>query len=149
MKNSRPIVIALLLLSYVVGSSAQQATVTTVKIKPDGVEFSSNDTRVSLNALAPTVVRLRYAPLNSTAVEDTFSVLPNAFPDPVKVQVTESADGIVIDTGAMQVKIQKSPLRIMFVDPQGQVISEDQANDPVVFDGHAFRVRKSIPIDDH
>src|SRR5438128_1323122 len=49
----------------------------------------------------------------------------------------------------MQVRIFKSPLRIVFVDPSGQVISQDQPGYPVSFDDDAFRVWKSMPEDEH
>src|SRR6266568_411139 len=123
--------------------------VSAVKSLPDGVEITAGTTHMRVNVLSPNVVRLQYTPEGSIAVTDAFAVLPNAFPDSVKVQVADSAEAVTLSTGALQVRIQKSPLRVQFLDFGGQVISQDQASDPVVFDGHAFRVRKSMPIDEH
>ena len=125
------------------------SNVNSVEVLSNGVELAVDGTRVRVMALAPNVVRLRYTPSGSTAIEDSFAVLPNAFPNAVKVQAKESAAAITLDTGALQIRILKSPLRILFLDLSGQVISQDQPGDPVIFNGHAFRVRKSMPIDEH
>ena len=123
--------------------------VTAVQNLDNGVELSAGVGRVRVTALSPSVVRLRYAPQGSFPPERSFAVLPNAFPDRPKVDVKDSAEAVVLDTGTIQVRILKSPMRVVFLDAKGQVISEDDPKFPVAFNGPAFHVYKSMPIDEH
>jgi alpha-glucosidase len=123
--------------------------VTSVEKLSNGVELSASPSRVRVTALSPNVVRLRYSAQGSFPADQSFAVLPNAFPDVATIQIKESSDAVVLDTGAIQVKILKSPLRVAFLDASGQMISQDHPNYPVSFDGSAFRVWKSMPIDEH
>ena len=123
--------------------------VTAVERLPNGVELRAGAAHVRVTVLAPTVVRLRYSPQGSFGPDQSFAVLPDAFPNPPTIQANESGDAVTLDTGAMQMRIVKSPLRIVFLDQGGQVISEDDPRYPVSFDGSAFRVWKSMPLEEH
>jgi alpha-glucosidase len=123
--------------------------VTAVETLPNGVELRAGAAHVRVTVLAPTVVRLRYSPQGSFGPDQSFAVLPDAFPNPPTIQTNESGDAVTLDTGAMQMRIVKSPPRIVFLDPGGQVISEDDPRYPVSFDGSAFRVWKSMPLAEH
>jgi len=123
--------------------------VTAVQNQEKGVEVSAGIARVRVTALAPNVVRVRYAPQGSFPAEHSFAVLPNAFPDGAKVQVKEASDAVTVDTGSLQAKIFKSPLRVAFLDPSGTVISEDRPSYPASFNGASFRVYKTMPLEEH
>lgn len=116
---------------------------------PNGIEVSAGAARVRIVALAPNLVRLRYAAQGSFPPDESFAVLPNAFPNPPNVQVKDSTEAVVLDTGTLQVRVSKSPLSIAFLDANGKVISQDQPGSPVMFNGSAFRVWKSMPLDEH
>jgi alpha-glucosidase len=120
-----------------------------VEVLPQGAELKAGAARVRVLALSPNIVRVRYAPQGSFPPEHSFAVLPNAFPEAPKIQLEQSADEVAFNAGAMQVKILKSPLRIVFLDSKGTVISQDQPGYPVSFNGGAFRVWKSMPEDEH
>jgi alpha-glucosidase len=47
------------------------------------------------------------------------------------------------------VTVQKSPLRLTFLDANGKVLSQEQADYPAAFNGTEFRVWKTMPIDEH
>jgi alpha-glucosidase len=115
----------------------------------NGVEISAGPARLRVLALSPNVVRLRYSTQSSFPPDESFAVLPGAFPDAPKAQVKDSPDAVVVDTGAIQVRVSKSPLRVAFLDRSGQVISEDHPTHPVSYNGSEFRVWKSMPIDEH
>jgi len=147
-------VVALCLLSLPQGLLADSGwqplgNVSAVTNLPRGVELTVGQGRLRVLAFAPNVVRVRYSNRGSFLPEHSFAVLPNAFSQSRKVQVEQLQNSILISTGAMQVRIFKSPLRIVFVDPSGQVISQDQPGYPVSFDGDAFRVWKSMQEDEH
>ena len=147
-------VVALCLLSLPQGLLADSGwqplgNVSAVTNLPRGVELTVGQGRLRVLAFAPNVVRVRYSNRGSFLQEHSFAVLPNAFSQSRKVQVEQLQNSILISTGAMQVRIFKSPLRIVFVDPSGQVISQDPPGYPVSFDSDAFRVWKSMPGDEH
>ena len=123
--------------------------VNSVQTLPNGVELSMREARIRITALSPNVVRLRYAAHGSFLEDQSFAVLANAFPEPAKIEVNDANDATVLNTGAIQIRIAKSPLRVSFLDKSGKVISEDQPKSPVSYDGSAFRVWKSMPIDEH
>jgi alpha-glucosidase len=123
--------------------------VSAVERHPNGIELSVGAAHVRVVALSPNLVRLRYAAQGVFPPDESFAVLPNAFPDTAPVQIEESADAVALNTGTLQVRVSKSPLRVAFLDPNGKVISEDQPGYPVAYDGSAFRVWKSMPLDEH
>lgn len=125
------------------------ANVSSVQQLPNGVELSAETARVRITALSPNVVRVRYAPQGTFPAEHSFAVLPNAFPDAAKVQIKDAADAVILDTGTLQAKIAKKPLRVMFLDANGKTISEDKPDYPVSFNGRAFHVWKSMPLEEH
>lgn len=131
-------------------SSAWQSAgnVSAVKSLPDGVELVAGTLRVRVVALSSKVIRVRYANADFPA-DHSFAVLPNVFPQPPKVQVQQTANEVSVSTGVVEVKISKSPLRLMFLDAAGKVISEDQPGYRVSFNGAAFRVWKAMPEDEH
>jgi alpha-glucosidase len=143
----------ILLLTFVSSASHGQwhslGHVDSVEKLANGVEVSAGQARVRALALSPTVVRLRYTLQASFPADQSFAVLPNAFPSAANVQVKDSADAVLVDTGMLQVRILKSPLRVVIADSKGQVISEDQPNHAAAFNGSAFRVWKSMPLGEH
>ena len=123
--------------------------VSTVKVLPAGVELLAGTTRVRVLALSANVVRVRYAQDGTFPPEHSFAVLPNAFPQPPKVRVQQTPNEVVLNTGGVQVKILKSPLRVVFLDAAGKIVSQDQPSCPTSFNGPAFRVWKAMPEDEH
>ena len=123
--------------------------VSAVKEVPQGLELNAGPARVRITALAPNILRLRYTPQGDFRDNDSFAVLPNAFPKMPAIRITQSSQVVTINTDTLSVRIEKSPLRVMFLDLQGKVISEDQPGYPVSFNGSAFRVWKSMPEDEH
>src|SRR5215831_15084431 len=124
------------------------ADVSSVQVLSQGVELAAGQARVRVTAVAPNAIRLRYASSGQFPDEHSFAVLPGAT-GPVDVRVDQSADAVSFDCGSLRVKIIRSPFRVVFLDPQGQVISEDSPGSPVAFRGGEFRVSKSMPEDEH
>jgi alpha-glucosidase len=131
------------------GPSQPIGSVTKVKELAQGVELTVGKARLRIEAVTPNVVRVHYAPQGSFPPDHSFAVISNtARPEP-KVAIQQSVDAITLNTGAVQARIFRSPLRIAFLDEKGSIISEDQPEHPVTFDGARFRVWKSMPEDEH
>jgi len=65
------------------------------------------------------------------------------------VEVRESAETVSFDTGAIQVRVVRSPFRVVFLNAAGDIIEQDQPGYPVSYDGSQFRVWKSMPGGEH
>ena len=126
-----------------------KANVSSVNEIPGGVEVHVGTGRVRVVALSSNVVRVRYAPRGTFQPEHSFAVLHGAFPESPKVRIAQSARSVILTTGNLQGEVMKAPLRILFLDPKGNIISQDQPGHPVSFQGSAFRVWKSMPEDEH
>ncbi|HET7439840.1 MAG TPA: TIM-barrel domain-containing protein, partial [Terriglobales bacterium] len=134
---------------YADSGSVTLGDVSGAKQLPHGIEISVGDAKVQVIALAPTVVRLRYARSGSFATDESFAVLPHAFPHPPTTRVEQGQDAITLSTSELRVKLTKSPFRVVFLDTAGQVVSQDQPGYPAAFHDSAFRVTKSMPQGEH
>src|ERR1700739_4976901 len=88
--------------------------VTGVQSLHEGVEISAGETKSRITALSSNVLRLRYTAQGQFPEDHSFAVLPNAFSDSPQVDVKDSAEAVVISTGALQVRITKSPFSVAF-----------------------------------
>ena len=105
--------------------------------------------RLRVTTVSHRTFRIRYTPKTDFPPEDIFAVLPGSLGDPPKPRLDQSPASVLLDAGLVQVKIEKSPLRLVFLNPAGEVISQDQPGSPVSFNDSAFRVWKSMPEDEH
>ena len=123
--------------------------VTAVKEVSQGVEVSAGSGSVRLNAITPNIIRVHYAPTGSFPLDHSFAVVSDTATPTPNVSLQQSSDFVTLNAGAVQARIFRSPLRIAFLDANGNTISEDQASHPASFDGTEFRVWKSMPEDEH
>ncbi len=122
---------------------------TTVEPSAHGVELRDGTVRVRVTALSPRVLRVRYAPQGEFPPEHSFAVLPDAFPEAPAVRIRQDAQSVFVDAGSVTARIGLSPISITFLDARGQVVSQDLPGQGAVFEGPGFRVRKSMPEDEH
>ena len=146
-----------LFLSLIISSVALSAdsewkslgNISGVKELPDGVELTVGQGRVRVLVLAPGVVRVRYAPSGTLPPDQSFAVLPHAFPQTPAIRIEQTPDAVTLSTATLRVKLAKAPFRVIFLDAASQVISQDQPGYPASFHESAFRVWKSMPEDEH
>jgi alpha-glucosidase len=149
MKTCAGLLISVLL--FTAAAAAQwnsTGTVTVVSPLHNGVEVMAGGVRATIEALAPDVIRVRYANAAAAKVNrESFAVVGReSFTSPA-VSVSQTGGNVEFSTAALRVQIQKSPLRIRFLIPAGEMISEDAL--PTAFSGPAFRVWKTMPRDEH
>src|SRR2546428_14073845 len=85
--------------------------------RADGIEIGAQRGRVRISLLSPTVVRVRYSLEGNFSERQSFAVLPSAFKGATHaLQVEDSAQQLSLNTGALVVRIEKFPLRIVFQD---------------------------------
>ena len=125
------------------------ATVTAVQQIPSGVELHAGAASVRILALSPSIVRLRYASRGTFRADASWAVIhSHEFPSP-SVRVQDAPQVVELTTGELRVRIEKSPLRIVFLNPKGEVILQENKQHPVAFSGPEFRVWESMPADEH
>jgi len=122
-------------------------SVSQVRKLPNGVELTAGKSAVRLVAVSDSVVRVRVAQNGSFPDDHSWAILPDALPKPPTVKVVDSAKSVVFSIASGAVRIQKSPLRIQFLDEAGKLLQSDSR--PMAFSGSSFRVWKNMPADEH
>src|SRR5260370_30919563 len=118
--------------------------------QPGRIVIRAQRGRGRISVLSPTVVRVRYSLQAKFSERPSFAVSPGAFQGATPAfQVDGSAQQLSVNTTGLVVRIEKSPLRIVFQDASGNVISQDQPDRPPVFGRNAFKVWKAMPEDEH
>ena len=117
--------------------------------KGNQVELIAQRGRVRVTAVAPGVVRVTYGPGGTIPPDRSFAVLPDAFPAETKFKVLRSDGGVELRTDLVVVRVDKSPLRLTFLDTAGKILSQERADHPAAFNGTEFRVSNTMPDDEH
>ncbi len=120
-----------------------------VKALPHGVELTGGRALVRIIALTPSVVRVRYAPDGVFPPEHSFAVVADTGFKPPATELKETTDTVAFSTPALRVRITKTGTRVAFFDNSNRLISEDDARNPVAWNGTAFRLWKAMPPDEH
>jgi alpha-glucosidase len=116
---------------------------------PNGLEAKAGGILVRIEALSPTVIRVRYARSGAFPAEGSFAVVPSPGFSSPSAKMKNSASSLVFDTGQLTVRIDKASARVAFLTPDGQSVSQDALSNAVSWSGAAFRVCKSMPEDEH
>ncbi len=113
-----------------------------------GVEVQAGDARIRVVALSPSVVRVRYAPAGTFPADASWAVInPQPWQAPA-MQIEDSPAALQLSTSELRVRIEKSPLRIVFLDSASQPILQEDSRHPVAFNGDEFQVSESMPEDE-
>jgi alpha-glucosidase len=122
--------------------------ISAVREIPGGVSFRSGAALVRITTASPGVVRLRYTTAAQFPPDHSFAVVPN--PDLPKAQprLTRSQRGFELDTGDVRVRVDRATGGVAFLDRSGNLLSQDQPGYPVTWHDNAFRIYKSMPVDE-
>lgn len=119
-------------------------------------ELRNGIQKIRVGLLAPGVVRVRLVQDGAIFNESpSYVTLPGAFSNNAvqeKAAVTsELPNGVRISHPEMKlsVRVEMTPLRVIFEDEKGGVISEDLLGRSPQLDKNGFQVWKSSPIDEH
>jgi len=146
-----------LLLAAVIVLGSQVATaqagwqhvgrVTRVQVLRNGVELEAGRTRARVVAMGESVVRVRVAPDGSFPPDLSWAVVAGDAPA-TRVKVNQTSQAIELSTKRLRVRIQRSPLLISFLDPQGNMIQQDYSHRPMAWNQGHVRVWKTMPADE-
>jgi len=128
-------------------NSSSLKTVSHVEILSNGIEAQAGEIRERVVALRDDVLRVTFARDGAFPEDASWAVLQNARHGAVPITIDTSADQFGFRTGKLIVEIDKRSLQLVVRDLSGAILQQDAG--PVRFDGDAFRVYKSMPMDEH
>ena len=133
-------------------ASPQQTTVSTVSsFQPirDGIQIQAGEATMRITALRDDIIRVRISASSTLPEDASWAVLSEARTKSIDVQTSPDSGSAGFRTAALEVRIEKDPLRIVISDRSGNVISSDAVGRPVRFQAGGFTVYKQMPSSEH
>lgn len=144
------------LLLFVGSASAEWHSVGDVsgaEFKPHMIMLQAGTARVQIIAVSDSVIRVRVSPNGVFPKDFSWAVISGANSPNGEITTREGGPhrgpAIEARTPKVWIKIERSPLRIIFLDSRGTLLAEDEPHRPMAFDGSEFRVWKSMAEDEH
>jgi alpha-glucosidase len=119
----------------------------TVSSLPNGIDVQAGDLHERIVALRDDVLRITVAHGRGLPEDASWAVLTSVRRSSVSVVGGSSGDHLGFRTKALIVQLDNATLQLTIRDLDGAIIQQDAR--PIRFDGDAFRVYKSMPIDEH
>jgi alpha-glucosidase len=120
-----------------------------VKALPNGIEISSGKAIIQITALRDDVVRVRVGHDGTMPEDASWAVLPATRQQRVTVTPDNNDTAVGFRTKDLRIQVERSPMRLVVTDLQGNILQEDAPGWPVEFHGKAFRIYKKMPLDEH
>ena len=115
----------------------------------DGIQIQAGSAVLRIIALRNDLLRVRISP-NSVLPEDaSWAVLPDARTKSIDVQPSQDTSSVGFRTAALDVRVEREPLRIVIRDLEGNVVSADVVGHPAKFQAGGFSVYKQMPRAEH
>lgn len=115
----------------------------------NGIEISSGQSIIQITALRDDVIRVRIGRNGALPEDASWAVLPAARQQHATVTADNSNAAVGFRTKNLRVQIERSRLRLIVSDLQGNILQEDASGWPAEFHGKAFRIYKRMPLDEH
>jgi len=114
---------------------------------PNGIEIQSGDAREQITALRDDILRVRIAPQGQMPEDASWAVSPENRRSSVSVTPANSDSSIGFRTRSLSVEVDPKTLRLTVRDLAGNIVQQDAQ--PIHYDGTAFRVYKTMQLDEH
>ena len=113
----------------------------------NGIAVQSGSLHEEIRALRDNVLRIRIARGNALPEDASWAVLDEARHSSAAVTPVESGDHFGFRTGSLIVELDKRTLELTIRNTKGEILQKDAR--PIRFDGDAFRIYKTMPINEH
>ena len=113
----------------------------------DGMELSAGGAKVRVTSVSDGVVRVRVAPNGNFPKDFSWAVI--AAPQPVEINIAETKSEVRMTAGSIVVSVNKSPLLIRFLDPQGNILLADEPALPMAWNDERIHIWKQMPADEN
>ena len=115
----------------------------------DGIQLQSGSAVMRIAALRDDIIRVRVSPNSSLPEDASWAVLAEPRAKSISVQPSQDSNSVGFRTAALEVRIEREPLRIVIRDLSGNLISADAVGRPTTFQSGGFSVYKQMPADEH
>jgi alpha-glucosidase len=126
-----------------------QAGAGSVQALKDGVQISVASQLLRVTALREDIVRVRIAAGSVLPEDASWAVLPDSRTHSIEVKAFQEENAAGFRTGALEVRVELSPLRLIVSDLSGNVLSADALGRPVEFARGGFAVHKEMAANEH
>ena len=123
--------------------------VTSSQPRRDGIDIKAGAASLRITALRDDILRVRITLGRSFPEDASWSVLPGPRSKSVDVKTTQDTTSVGFRTAALDVRVERTPLRLVVRDLAGNVISADAVGRPTTFRMGGFSVHKTMPGDEH
>ncbi len=130
-------------------SSTTLEAVTGSKPRVDGIDVRVGSASLRITALRDDILRVRIAPGSAFPEDASWAVLPGPRSKSVSVQPLQDGTSVGFRTAALEVRVERSPLRLVVRDLAGNIISADAVGRPIKFQLGGFSVHKTMPANEH
>ena len=121
--------------------------VTSFSHLPDGIDVRDGDAHMQVTALRGDVLRIRVSRSGKFGEDASWAVLPEARQSRASATVADTKDRIGFATSALRFAIDRASGASTVSDVDGDILQQDVR--PIEFVGRAFRVFKTMPLDEH
>jgi alpha-glucosidase len=130
-------------------SSATLETVTGFEPRRDGIDIRAGASSMRITAVRDDIIRVRIAAGTALPEDASWAVLPGPRTSSVAVQPAQDAAYAGFRTAALDVRVERNPLRLVVRDLAGNIISADAVGRPTKFNLSGFSVHKTMPTNEH
>jgi alpha-glucosidase len=110
--------------------------------------FHNGQGTLGVTAVADDVIRVYFTKADSFVRNDAYAVV-NGHSSEADPKVEIGSDVTILQTPKLKVSIRQNPLRISFVDSNGDILDEDATDYGMTFSDSGFSVSKRLAEDEH
>ena len=129
--------------------SVSLGAVSSAEPQHDGLQIQAGTASVRITALRDDIIRVRVAPSGELPEDASWAVLRDARGKSVEVKPAQDDASVGFRTAALEVRVEKNPLRIVIRDLSGNVLAEDAVGRPTTFSRGGFSVSQAMPDGEH
>jgi alpha-glucosidase len=115
----------------------------------DGVRIQAGAAVMQITALRENILRVRISPTSTLPEDASWAVLSGPRAKSIEVRPAENEAAVGFRTAALEVRVDRSPLRLVISDLDGNVICADATGRPSEFADGGFSLHKEMADDDH
>jgi alpha-glucosidase len=115
----------------------------------DGITLQAGSATMRIVAVRDDIIRVRISSDRALPEDASWAVLPAARGKSVEVQPIQDSASAGFRTALLDVRVERSPLRLIIRDLAGNIISADAVGRPVNFNLGGFTISKQMPGGEH
>jgi len=142
-----------LAVTFILAASSGEAQWSTVGAmqpagrSPSSLTFRDARSIVSVAAVTPDIIRVRFSPTRDLGRDHSYAVL--SLPADVMPAISVERDRSVLATRSLRVTARHAPFRLAIADAAGEILDEDDAAQGMASSGAMTRVFKRLRVDEH